>query len=74
MKQARIVATNTSRVTDALCEAGNFSVETKLVHCKPRDGRKSCHSFRDEFFCQGYHFKSRKALNEWLVSISDNTD
>jgi len=68
MKQARIIATNTNRVTDALCEAGRFSYSAEQIHCKPRNGRKSCHSFRDEFFCQGHHFKSRKELNEWMVS------
>lgn len=67
-KQVQITATNTNRVTEALQAAAHFHYEMKQIHCKPRDGRTSCHSFRDEFFCQGYHFKSRKAFNEWMVA------
>jgi hypothetical protein len=73
----KIIGANTNRVTDALCNAAGFSYSTKHIHCTPRDGRAYCHSFRDEFFCQGHHFKNRKALNEWMVSevndwMSDN--
>lgn len=67
-KQVKIIATSTGRVTDALCAAAGFLYQTNTIHCIPRDGRKSCHSFRDEFYCQGYHFKSRRELNEWMVA------
>ena len=66
-KQVTLDVNATSRARDALREAAGFRFEEKPVHCVPRDGRDSCHSFRTEYFCQGHRFRDSKALCDFMV-------